>query len=534
MQIFSRSARFSITSEENLMSVADFYEEKSFCEDFEKVDMCKNYALQVDESKIPWIIDLAGSMHVTCEKLNFYNFKSNPNCTIVLPDKTEVHGAGVGDIILNLDVNGTMTTRMVKRIIYAPNLPYNVISIPALVRKGSKVIFKTDMLKIFNGKELVAAGNLKKGVFYLNTWNERNTIYSKTFEVFRLWHRRLGHPENESLFELLQANYVFGNNSKEEKEVRSNFKCDFCDSGMKTTLPLPKSKTRIRLNLVYYDLSIKVRPQSFNEKNYYLIFRDDCTSKSWTYFLKHKNEILPMFKKFKTEVENETGERIKTLRTYNNTGYRNLKFELFLLLSGIRHEVSTSRNLQQIGSFDTLLTNRANAMMCDVNAPKIFWDEAIRTASYLWNRTPISLSRTPEEEWTQQEIGIKNLKVWGCKILVPIFKGDGVEGKIGCFLGYKKSSNSYKYFDPSSREFFVHPSLTFKENETISLWFAKRDTVVLNNYDENESDDDVTEPCYYDQDEEESEDDEDEHQSCKSVINRLRQMFTKTANKSDE
>jgi len=48
-----------------------------------------------------------------------------------------------------------------------------------------------------------------------------------------------------------------------------------------------------------------------------LTFVDDFSRKVWVHFLQHKNEAFPMFKKFKALVENQTGRKIKTLRTDN-------------------------------------------------------------------------------------------------------------------------------------------------------------------------------------------------------------------------
>jgi len=45
------------------------------------------------------------------------------------------------------------------------------------------------------------------------------------------------------------------------------------------------------------------------------------------YFLQSKDEVKEAFIEFKTLVENQTGKRMKILRTHNGTEYVNKKFE---------------------------------------------------------------------------------------------------------------------------------------------------------------------------------------------------------------
>ena len=51
-------------------------------------------------------------------------------------------------------------------------------------------------------------------------------------------------------------------------------------------------------------------------------FIDDYSRKAWVYFLKNKSQAFAKFKIWKAEVENQTGRKIKCLRTDNGTEYR--------------------------------------------------------------------------------------------------------------------------------------------------------------------------------------------------------------------
>ena len=56
-------------------------------------------------------------------------------------------------------------------------------------------------------------------------------------------------------------------------------------------------------------------PISLGKNNYFLLFNDDFSRKTWVYFLKQKSEVFSIFKKFKATVEKESGREIKAIRT---------------------------------------------------------------------------------------------------------------------------------------------------------------------------------------------------------------------------
>ena len=62
---------------------------------------------------------------------------------------------------------------------------------------------------------------------------------------------------------------------------------------------------------------------------YYVSFIDDCSSKTWIYFLKTKDEVFSKFKEFEVLVENHTEMIIKTFRS-DNGGEFTLESFIFL------------------------------------------------------------------------------------------------------------------------------------------------------------------------------------------------------------
>ena len=58
----------------------------------------------------------------------------------------------------------------------------------------------------------------------------------------------------------------------------------------------------------------------------------------------------------------------------------------------------------------------AHALMAEKNMPHSFWVEAVSTAVYIMNRTPIAAIHdvTPEERFTGKKPDLSHLKVFGC------------------------------------------------------------------------------------------------------------------------
>ena len=68
---------------------------------------------------------------------------------------------------------------------------------------------------------------------------------------------------------------------------------------------------------------------------YYVSFINDYSRKTCIYFPKTKGEVFDRFQEFKALVENETGKKIKVLRSDNGGEYTGHEFEDFYTQHGI-------------------------------------------------------------------------------------------------------------------------------------------------------------------------------------------------------
>jgi transposase InsO family protein len=101
---------------------------------------------------------------------------------------------------------------------------------------------------------------------------------------------------------------------------------------------------------------------------YYLTFIDDHSRKTWIYFLKAKSEVFKRFQEFKALVENQTGKRIKVLRSNNGGEYASTEFVDFCTRAGIRRQMIVPYNPKQnrvVERKNKAITGAARSMLHD-------------------------------------------------------------------------------------------------------------------------------------------------------------------------
>jgi transposase InsO family protein len=122
--------------------------------------------------------------------------------------------------------------------------------------------------------------------------------------------------------------------------------CKGCVLGKFTKVVFPNSDTRSTgiLDLVHTDVCGSVSCSSLSDCEYYLTFIDDHSRKAWIYFLKAKSEVFKRFQVFKALVENQTGKRIKVLRSDKGGEHASTKFVDFCTRAGIRTQKTVPYN----------------------------------------------------------------------------------------------------------------------------------------------------------------------------------------------
>ena len=170
--------------------------------------------------------------------------------------------------------------------------------------------------------------------------------------------------------------------------------CEPCARGKSHRLPFKRKserRTRQPLELVHSDMCGKIGTKSLSGGEYFVSLIDDYTRYSWIFVLKRKSDVCSQFKKWKAQVENSTGKRIKALRSDNGGEYTSKEFTLYLADEGIKHELTIPHTPEQNGVAERLnrtLIEGVRTMLVDSRLPRRFWAEALSTMVYLRNRSP--------------------------------------------------------------------------------------------------------------------------------------------------
>ena len=254
--------------------------------------------------------------------------------------------------------------------------------------------------------------------------------------------------------------------------------CESCIGGKQSTTPFKTSNTTTSepLELVHSDLCGKMGAKSIGGAEYFLMFLDHHTHYCWVYPLKRKDQTFSVFRDWKAEVENRTGQRLKTLRTDNGGEYMSDEFQNHLKRCGIRHELTIPRTPEQNGAAQRLnrtLVETTRAMLLDAGLPQSFWAEAVSTAAYLRNRSPTSKLKdmTPHQAWYGQKPGVEHLRVFGSTAYALNDSRKKLDSKTRkCILiGYGSVRKGYRLYDRAAHQVLHSRNVRFvptPENET--------------------------------------------------------------------
>ena len=105
-------------------------------------------------------------------------------------------------------------------------------------------------------------------------------------------------------------------------------KCEICIQAKMTKKPFSKlDRNSIMLELVHSDVCELNSVLTRWGKRYFITFIDDFSR--FIYVLRNKDESFDMFKRYKTEVENQRNRKIKILRSDRGGEYFPNEFFMF-------------------------------------------------------------------------------------------------------------------------------------------------------------------------------------------------------------
>ena len=173
-----------------------------------------------------------------------------------------------------------------------------------------------------------------------------------------------------------------------------------------------------------------------------------------------KSEVPEAVKRVIKLLETQTGQQLRTVRTYRGGEHLNHRLGEYLSSKGVLHQTTAPYTPEQNGAAERLnrtLVERVRAMLLGAGLDQKLWAEAVVTANYIRNRSPFAKeSKTPWELFVGSKPDVSCMRVFGAKayVLTPKqlrSKLDPVS-QPGTFVGYSKTSRAYRVLlDGSSK-----------------------------------------------------------------------------------
>lgn len=130
--------------------------------------------------------------------------------------------------------------------------------------------------------------------------------------------------------------------------------CEYCVLGKQRKVSFASSsadnRSKEQLSYIHSDVWGPAPTKSNGGAKYFVTFMDDFSRKVWVYFMKQKSEVFATFKEWKTETENQTGRKIKYLRSDNGGEYTSNEFTDYCKHEGIIRHFAVKKNPPQNGA----------------------------------------------------------------------------------------------------------------------------------------------------------------------------------------
>jgi hypothetical protein len=202
--------------------------------------------------------------------------------------------------------------------------------------------------------------------------------------------------------------------------------CEACVLGKGVRGPFPSSqhKPTRPLEVVHVDTAGKFAKPGVHREQYFVVIYDGYTGWREVILVRYKWQIPEQLKHVLVRWMNQTGQRIKYLRSDRGSEFLNTTMSSWALSEGIVMQTSCPGTPQQNGAAERCvrtIKDRARAIMVGVKGSPALWSEAVVYSAYVSNFLPIEGRKvTPFEAFWGWKPSIKNIRVWGCLAYVRI------------------------------------------------------------------------------------------------------------------
>jgi hypothetical protein len=420
------------------------------------------------ENSSKWWYDSGATIHVCNNKTLFKEYVEAGNGLKVLMgnhNTAKVLGIGTVELILSSG------KKVLTNVYHVPDIKKNLVSASLLSKNGVKAVLESDKLILSKNGVFVRKGYFCNGMYKLSIIiNKSDVGCAYIVDSSLMWHARLGHLNFKYMKYMSKQVLISYKQDMHDK-------CEICIESKIRKKPFPSTNRDSQLlELVYSDVCELNGILTRGGKRYFITFIDDFFRYTYVYLMRNKDESFDIFKKYKTEVENQKDKRIKVLRSNRGGEYFPQEFTNYCEKNGLIHQRPAPYTPQQNGLAERknrTLVNILNVMILSVRLPFNLWGEALLTACHVHNRVlSKKIHSSPYELWNGRKPNLNYFKVWGCITYLRI--PDPKRTKLGpraiksVFVGYTVNSKAYRLLDLSSNTIVESRGVEFIENKFIN------------------------------------------------------------------
>lgn len=426
-----------------------------------------------------WILDSGATHHMINSsevELTTYEVK-----TIRLGDSSVRPVVGK----TNISIPSECGKLELRDVLCVPGLNVNLVSISCLLDSNCDVLFQNNVMSCTNlkGDSVICTARRHNNLWYIKSKVENlsNALVGWATENLHLWHLRLNHLNYQGLQKLARSGKY--HNLPMFSHINSE-NCVGCALGKQHKLPFPTNSKGWRqtpLELIHTDVvgPINISAVGNEGRRYLLTIVDDCSRKSWIYFLQEKSEVVKALENWTALVEKQLGYQVKTIRSDNGGEFLNNYLNLLLSEKGILHELTIPYTPEQNGvveRFHRTMFNAVRSMLHGGRVPLKFWWEAVKCFNYTSNRLPKGEKAIiPEEVWQKKTVGIAHLKIFGSPVTVHSEIGSTkltAKSWPGIFLGYAAARKGYRIWNREKEEIIESRNVTFFEEKLMDKYYS--------------------------------------------------------------
>ncbi len=440
------------------------------------------------EASTSWIIDSGAAHSVTYDKSLFLpeSLRNVTNQALELGDSSILPVVAIGNIKLNVIVNGVTKTILLDKVKLAPALTFNLLSIPQMVKRGCIVEISNPILTVKHNNIIKFCGHLNKSIgnLWTLTTPSTKTMSAETSKTLKAvmrttplkcslyeWHLNTGHRNHSDLLEMWKKGTASG---MEITDV-SWPGCEACDLAKGRVEDIPRSSDEIVSSPGTLSGDLMSLPETSEDGYKYVsTFTDTYSRFTMLKLLKskdakavaaHLHEVL----KFMTV---QTGKPVQKLISDNGLEYDNQFVKKLTVDYGIRHVFTAKYTPSQNGIAERknrTLADSVRAVLSGSDLDPTFWSHIMISVNHIQNLLGHSAlnMKSPYELFYKKKPTVNYLRPLGIK--VHVLKDNYItklesRREPAIFLGYDPDRRGYKVWNLNKNEVQISRNVLFPQS----------------------------------------------------------------------